>query len=1063
MSGASEKILEIISVIRRCWLRRQLSLLVAWAAVGLLLWLGTMVLLDNWLILSPWQLMLGWIFLAVVGVAGLAAGAYRLTIARPSLQELAICFESRLPAQHNRLINSVDFIENGAIQHDAMARAAVIENALRLDATLAPKAIDWQRVRRMFLAAAGCLLFLLGYAALRGPLVVNAIQRLLRPTNPLPHLLLTEIAVAPGDANLVEGDSLAITASLGRHLPSEAFVEYRVAGSAWTRAAMHSIDPRTFRYDALKGLWQDLQYRVLAGRSASRVFTVTVRPRPKVQAVQISITPPAYTGAARRLLPKDQGDVTALEGSRVHVDMTASTALSSAKLELSDGTTVPLNVSHNTASGDFVLKSAGSYAIVVADQSTPTALVNLPPPTYSLTIQEDQPPVAVFSQPGRELILPADATVELKLDAEDDCGLAAVSIETKSASAEWKPIARMELPAPGEKRKSLSATIALADYRLKSGDLLLYRAVAVDHRQPTPNTFVGRPWSISIGAATADAPLLAAEAKKTLETLQAILVLQKEARSDVDMDRDVPPIRQKQSRVRQMTITAIDQQRQSIRPSAAVIEELTQLADGPMVKATALLADFSGAYQQRQPKKQPILKVQDEIISRLEELIGRVGKSIAQADKVQQALERLSPEQKEQALQQVRDMLAKLRDFIPEQDKVIQDTRELLRKADNFTRDDLEKLERLKGTEDQWAKVFAGSVDEMNKLLQQGFADATIANDYKEMVEQIEEAAKNLNPPIKEMVVPREQTALELATAIKEDMEMWLPATPDDTRWVMEEPLSMPDVPMPPLPENLRDMIGDLIAEENDLTEAADDQTSSWADSPSAAGWMASDGPISSFSARGITGNQLPNNQELSGRAGDGRSGKSSGQMVENIAKGLEGRQTPTRVTNDPYEQGVVKELQQMKTGGATGGGKARGAGQEGLQGTTPPPNFDKLPFMKDWQQRIRQKAERLAGQLTSVRLHVQELDAAIESMKRAESAAQAGRYGDMFKAQQMVIQQLQAAQDLAARDAALRLDRAYNLPADRKRPVLDPGEEPVPTEYHGAVRRYFEQLSREQ
>ena len=154
------------------------------------------------------------------------------------------------------------------------------------------------------------------------------------------------------------------------------------------------------------------------------------------------------------------------------------------------------------------------------------------------------------------------------------------------------------------------------------------------------------------------------------------------------------------------------------------------------------------------------------------------------------------------------------------------------------------------------------------------------------MVEQIEDAAKNLNPPIKEIVVLREQTALELATKMKQDMEMWLPATPDDTKWVMEEPLSMPDVPMPPLPDHLQDMVGDLIAEENEMTEQADDQTSSWADSISAAGWSASDGPISNFSAKGVTGNQLPNNNELSGRSGDGRGGKSEGQMVSDVARG---------------------------------------------------------------------------------------------------------------------------------------------------------------------------------
>ena len=37
-------------------------------------------------------------------------------------------------------------------------------------------------------------------------------------------------------------------------------------------------------------------------------------------------------------------------------------------------------------------------------------------------------------------------------------------------------------------------------------------------------------------------------------------------------------------------------------------------------------------------------------------------------------------------------------------------------------------------------------------------------------------------------------------------------------------------------------------------------------------------------SAKGVTGNQLPNNNEMGGRAGEGRTGKSQGEMVEDTA-----------------------------------------------------------------------------------------------------------------------------------------------------------------------------------
>jgi hypothetical protein len=465
-------------------------------------------------------------------------------------------------------------------------------------------------------------------------------------------------------------------------------------------------------------------------------------------------------------------------------------------------------------------------------------------------------------------------------------------------------------------------------------------------------------------------------------------------------------------------------------------------------------------YEVREKLKPPALKVMDEIIARLEALTGRLSKSLALAEAAQQAATQMSAQDREQAIEKVRSLLEKLRKFKPEQDKIITDTEELARKGDNLTDPDKQKLDLTRGTEDSWGKVFAASVKDIEKLTEQGFGDRTMTSEFKEMVQQIEAAVLNMKPKLIEIAVPREQMAREMAEKLAEDMQMWLPNSPDNLKWVMEEPLDKPAIPMPELPEQLRDMIGDLLEQQEELNEAADDKTSAWADSMSAAGWGVGDGPISNFSAKGVTGNQVPNNSEISGRSGDGRSGRSSGQMVGDTAKGLAGRQTPTRVTNDPYEQGVVKELQKLAASGSTGGGKARGSGQEGLQGEAPPPMYKDMQYMKDWQQKLRQKAERIAGDAKAAKIRIAELDKGIELMKDAEAAAKDGRYGDMFKKQQMILSNLKMAADAPTRDVALRIDQARRVPEAQRKQMLDAMDEPVPQEFEGAVRRYFMRLS---
>ena len=122
------------------------------------------------------------------------------------------------------------------------------------------------------------------------------------------------------------------------------------------------------------------------------------------------------------------------------------------------------------------------------------------------------------------------------------------------------------------------------------------------------------------------------------------------------------------------------------------------------------------------------------------------------------------------------------------------------------------------------------------------------------------------------------------------------------------------------------------------------------------------DGPISNMSAKGVTGNRLPNSSEIGGRSGEGRQGKASGEFVGDEAVGKGGRNTPSRLTPDPYVKGQIKDHSKDSVGGATGGGKESGQGGEGLEGPVP-----KSPSQRDLQ--------RLAGKQAGLRNKAEGVD----------------------------------------------------------------------------------------
>ena len=1063
MTQSERHIYGMVQAIARRWYALQIGRLAAVTLVLLAAWLLAMVAIDNLAMLPPLGLQLGWSILTAGLTAWILGMCYRLTLGRPRREGLALMYEARVQGQRNRLINSILFLATGQAAHNPMTQAVIIENARHLDLATARQAVDFRAVRR----ALGLAVFfgvLLGAYWLMSPnWVANAMERLLNPSDPVPHLLAADFKVQPGDVQVVEGQSLAVRAEVHtlkpQYFPKAIELEYAVNGSGWKLAVMSSKKDSQFEY-TLKNLFHPVAYRIRAGRTTSPVYHVAIRPRPRVEQLRITVVPPAYTGRPEQALPPGSGNVTALVGSTLMVDVTGSADLAQAYLELSDHTKVTLDVAAGQprqCRGRLTVGANDSYSIHLTDKD---GLTIGSPPQYSITAVPDDAPLASIPTPGRDLSLPADVSLDLGIEAEDDIGLGRIVLQVRDGTSDWKDTQQWELKQTNLQKHAVTAKLALADWKLKPNDVLMYRAVAYDRRAPEPNVGIGRTWSISITAPAKGDNLLLAQVKRLQESLQRILELQRQNRTEFTADAAIDPIRNRQGEIHEATLAAIDEQRKSPRPPQSILQPLLELANGQMLSAVQLLSKYEPASPAAAERKKSIVQVMDQIIAKLEELIGTIQRNVAEAEKAHDVLQNLSPEEREKALARIRDMLEKLRKFIPEQDQVISDTKEMVRKADNLTDEDLRKLERTKGTEDKWDKVLSGSVSDIAKLADQGFADRTIANDYKEMVEQIEDASKNLHPKFMEIAVPIEQAGRELAQKLAEDMEMWLPNSPDNIKWSMEEPLDHPEIPMPPLPDQLSDLVGDLIEEQDKLNDMADDVTSGWADAMSAAGWGVAGGPISDFSAKGKTGNQLPDKNEANGRSGDGRSGASQGQMMENTAKGLPGRTTPTRITNDPYEQGVVKELQKLAASGATGGGKARGSGQEGLQGESPPPLMDGLGFMQEWQKRIRQKAERLAGQLKVSSVSLPELDRSIGLMTDAEQAGQSGRYAEMFKVQQMVLQHLKATAEQTGRQTSVQVDRSARAQAEQRRKMLDAMDEPMPQEYQHAVQRYFQKLS---
>jgi hypothetical protein len=266
---------------------------------------------------------------------------------------------------------------------------------------------------------------------------------------------------------------------------------------------------------------------------------------------------------------------------------------------------------------------------------------------------------------------------------------------------------------------------------------------------------------------------------------------------------------------------------------------------------------------------------------------------------------------------------------------------------------------------------------------------------------------------------------------------------------------------MAELPEELEDLIGELLDDENELSEDVEDLTSRWSDSiDKGAGWDTMDGPISNMSAQGKTGNRSPNSSEITGRSGEGRSGRSHGEMVEEEATGKGGRNTPTRLTPDPWESKSVKDSSQDPMGGATGGGKLSGTGGDGLRGPKSPDVKGDLGRLHGRQVEIRQRAEKLERSLAGLGVPTEPLDRSIGIMRDLERMLADRDLAGFAQRKGVLVETLEGGKAEMLRHARLRRDRSAGVPEELMRELANVDLDEVPESYRALIKQYYRILS---
>lgn len=976
-----------------------------------------------------------------------------------NIDQVAVHIEKAYPYINNRLINAIQ-LGRKLDSHTAAFTDALITDSLKTTQMLSlKKAVNKRKLCVFAYLLAGSVLLTILYCAAFPRYFKNSYARLMHPLKDIPPITLTTLNIVPGNCTVFNGDDVTIITSIKGVMPYGAEIIYKYENEKKYSHTQMNFKNNSFLYE-FKNITQPVKYRIIAGDGKSALYQIEVKERPQIKKVKITYRYPKYTSLPTKTVESNSGHIEALIGTRVNTQFYFNKPLKTLEVKLNKKRISFSMINPEIAQGEIPVLNDGIYTVYYTDVH---GCKNLTPDKYRIKAIKDLSPLVKITSPAKNIQLSKKDSMSITSNSVDDYGIKTIMLKcTKDATVCPPDIRNYDMP----KKEILSSfRIDLNKMDIKVGEILTYYVEAVDNTHPTPHRAISKKYNIEIvdkkQNSDKDKKIKGIIAKlkeiisEQIENKKGLIMLNSGELNKANIDK----ILGKQVDIRAKTIEIIS----SIDETHPVYKYKDRLDYTSAVLMVKAIKGLDSAKNSTSPAKFKLYlheteSIQEEIILVLKGILYRI-------EQLSQNQEAVTVEKSEKDIEKAHPVLKKLNEnlskFLEDQQEIIKQTSELAKiGSERLSEQEKEQLKKLSMLESEWGKIFKKAADDLSRLPDVDFPASTLIEQTNQLFSDVEKIADSLVPNTIEIAVPIEDAGLLLAKQLKQDLEIWLPDKPDRIKWNMEQPIGDYEVPMADLPDELEDMIGELIEQEEALIDEAQNITSAWADSMGEAGWDVLDGPISNFSAKGKTGNVLPDSSEITGRSGEGRSGKTSGELVQNKVMGLGGRKTPARLTPDPFQKGIIPEEKATETGGATGGGKISGAGGGGLPGMPPPEVELKLRMLHDKQLQVLSKAKNIAKGLDRLNYPSGMLNESINSMQDVCENIKNYQAQRLLRTQQIILTKLKDAQTSVVYISKSRRERSIGVPKDLRKKLTTVKDEEYIPKYNKLLKAYYEKLS---
>ncbi len=1001
-------------------------------------------------------------------------------VQRYSRERVAVLLEEKYNIPDNLFINACSFQSQDLLEEEKLFAKDTIKKAgdLAKDMDLS-LLMEKAKLRKSGLYLAGIVFFFVLYSIAFPEYLTNAFWRYVHPQEDIPPIGRFSLVVNPArNIVLLEGDSLEIECGVKpspfKEIPWFVYQEGKdyletVPSFAQRIEMKKNQEKYHIVFPEIKA---SFCWRIFLEDTYTPSFKVNIIPFPKIHFSSFYVIEPEYTGFQKYDYPGPPSSISVLSGASVCVKIQTDCPVLSLFWETEEKK-ISMEWTGSEWTTSVLLDQKGTYRIMAK-------LLNgkeISLAQNEILLKSDQVPQVEFATNDFHRIVSLGSTIHVILEASDDYGIKSLSLHkklveestTQESLKEW-----VYLGPPGSKGPIKEAlSIQISPSLFQGGKTYLLEGQGKDFC-PGDRTGKSKPLLLKIKSWEEESLLSGDEMAKAFQLLQDTIQEQKkalgltenfqayllEALKENNRDLHQKEMDKQQKYTKNRAVWAIAEF-EKYEQGKEYARAISRIVDGEMNWVIEDILKLKNAKSSElKAFLEKIQKRQEYILQELIALLGKIREKQKQSEEKPLSASHTPEVTLQETFKTLQD---DLKEFTRAERTILERSKTLLDKTpEDLTSEEEKILGELAREQEKWSKFLEEKLTDFSKLPLQDFSDASLAQEFNEVYQEIQQAAKSLYEKKIELAVPHEQSGLEKAETLIHNLEKWLEDTPDHRKWLMEEPEQQEDIPLAELPDELEDIVGELLDKEEEMGEDVEDVSSSWMDSlDKGAGWAVMDGPISNMSAKGVTGNLLPNKNEIGGRSGEGRTGKSHGQMVEKTAQGKGGRETPTRLSPGPFEQGSIEDTSKDSIGGATGGGKLSGFSEEGLVGPSPTPLLQKMARLAENQVKMRQKAEKVSASLKKSRMPSGDLEIAIAEMKKVEQAIEKKDGLPLRQAFSRALDALSLSKKSVKSEATIRREQ-NKLPMRHRQEIMEGYKEGFPKAYEKIISEYFKRIASE-